>query len=61
MIKLHSSQPPLETNKRITRVRLSVKLLRTLTTAEVRAVYADLEEVRDMLSQILDRADGKFR
>lgn len=33
--------------------------LRKLSRAEVRAIYDKLETVRDALSRILDRADGK--
>jgi len=61
VIKLHSSQPDPEVGKRVMRIKLEVKLLRMMTMAEVRAVHDDLEETRDMLSTILDRADGKFR
>jgi hypothetical protein len=38
---------------------MDVRLLATLTRAEASAVYGDIEMVRDILSLVLDRADGK--
>lgn len=47
--------------QRVTRLMLDVKALTTLTGPQARAVYQELESVRDVLSIILDRADGKSR
>ncbi len=59
MIELHSSKPPPETLRRMTRVMTDVVQLKKLSAAEARALYRDLEVTRDALSRILDRADGK--
>jgi hypothetical protein len=61
VIELRTSQPPKEIERHLARLKLGAKMMRTMTMAEVRAVYGDLEEVRDILSQVLDRADGKLR
>jgi N-glycosylase/DNA lyase len=59
VIELHSSKPPPETLRRMTRVMTDVVQLKKLSAAEARALYRDLEVTRDALSRILDRADGK--
>jgi hypothetical protein len=46
--------------QRVFRMMADVKMLRGLTVAEVRAIYADIEKVRDQLSDILDNCDGKI-
>jgi hypothetical protein len=38
---------------------LDVEALTELTAPQARAVYRELEMIRDVLSLILDRADGK--
>ena len=48
------------TEMRLTRVMADVVQLKKLTPAEARAIYRELELVRDALSTILDRADGKL-
>jgi hypothetical protein len=37
----------------------ALTLVRLLSAAEIRAVYSHIEQARDTLSQLLDRADGK--
>lgn len=59
MIELHSSQPSPDTMNCIRRVMLEVEALSGLTGPQVRAVYRELEMIRDVLSIMLDRADGK--
>jgi len=60
-IELQYSQPSDETMQRVTRVMLDVQHLAKLTTPQARAVYQHLEATRDVLSVILDRANGKDR
>jgi hypothetical protein len=60
MIELVSSQPSTETEQRIIRMMTDAKVLAELSAAQARSVYKELEETRDVLSLILDRADGKF-
>lgn len=45
--------------KRVTRLMMDVSRLNALTGPQARAVYQELEVTRDLLSLILDRADGK--
>jgi hypothetical protein len=59
VIELHSSQPLPDTLNRIRRMMLDVDALSELTGPQARAVYRELEMIRDVLSLILDRADGK--
>lgn len=58
-IELHSSQPSPETIQRVTRMMSDVNALIELTGPQARAIYQELESMRDVLSLILDRADGK--
>lgn len=44
---------------RIRRVMVEAEALSGLTGPQVRAVYRELEMIRDVLSIMLDRADGK--
>jgi hypothetical protein len=46
--------------QRMIRVMTDVTVLQTLTPAEIRAIYSELEHIRDALSQLLDRADDKL-
>ena len=60
MLKLVKTSPPPLLEQRVIRMEADVrKLQKTMTGAEVRAVYANLETMRDALSTLLDRADGK--
>jgi hypothetical protein len=45
--------------KRLIRMRHDVRWLMTWTAPEVRAVYDEIEAMRDLLSRILDKVDGK--
>lgn len=56
---LVKSQLPVLTQQRLFRLQADVRMLRTMTRDEVLTVYRELEWVRDELSRILDRADGK--
>ena len=59
MIELHSSQPSEDTMRSIARVMDDTQKLSLMTGPQARAVYHELESARDLLSLILDRADGK--
>ena len=43
----------------VIRMQSDVLLLRCLPIRDVKAIYNELEELRDALSKILDKADGK--
>jgi hypothetical protein len=58
-VELVHSQPTADLKTRVTRMEMDAVALRKLSRAEVRAIYDKLETVRDALSRILDRADGK--
>jgi hypothetical protein len=45
--------------QRVIRMQLDTRLLQTMSAAEINAVYAELEWIRDTLSRLLDRVDGK--
>jgi hypothetical protein len=45
--------------ERVDRMRCDAVVFQMLSVAEIRAVYAELEEARDILSRLLDAADGK--
>lgn len=60
MVELVHSAPSPVIQKRLTRMMMDVRLLATLTRAEARTLYDEIETVRDALSLILDRADGKL-
>jgi hypothetical protein len=45
--------------ERITRMMQDTLRLSKMTMPEIRAVYSELETVRDALSALLDKADGK--
>jgi hypothetical protein len=47
------------TQQCMVRFQRDMKLLQKLTSPEVRAVYHELEWVRDELSKLLDKADHK--
>jgi hypothetical protein len=59
MLKLISSEAAPTTEKRIVRMRLEARVLAVLKTAEIKRYYDQIEFIRDQLSQLLDRADGK--
>lgn len=58
-VELVHSQPAPDLQKRMTRMEIDARTLSRLTRAEVRTIYTELEAVRDAISRILDRADGK--
>lgn len=47
------------TEMRLTRMLKDTLLLRELSAAEIKAAYSELEAMRDALSNMLDKADGK--
>jgi hypothetical protein len=59
MLKLVSTEITPTTEQRLNRLMLDVYRLQDLPAVELRAVYPKLETVRDRLSEILDRMDGK--
>jgi hypothetical protein len=60
-IELITSEPHADEQKRIIRMLIDTRALQhLLTRAQVRAVYGELEQIRDALSHMLDRADGKL-
>jgi hypothetical protein len=59
MPELVHSKLPFDEQRRILRLLNDIYHLQKLTRAEVRTVYQALEEGRDALSRMLDKADGK--
>jgi hypothetical protein len=59
MLKLIKSDLPPNEQQRLIRIQLDAYMLQRLTDAQARCVYSELECVRDALSRILDRLDGK--
>jgi hypothetical protein len=59
MIRLAKTEIPPMLEQRVLRMLSDLYTLSKLTGPEIRAVYSPLEEARDALSRILDRADGK--
>jgi hypothetical protein len=53
------SNPNPVMGKRLLRVMVDVAYLRRMTIPEIRGRYDELEAVRDAISQLLDKADGK--
>jgi hypothetical protein len=59
MLRLAKTELPVLTQQRVIRMQLDMRMLRTMKAAEIRAVYSELEWVRDELSRLLDHADDK--
>lgn len=60
MPELIHSELAVEDQQRLVRVRNDINSLKaTLTRAQVRTAYGILEVMRDALSTMLDKADGK--
>jgi hypothetical protein len=59
MLTLAKTELNVMTQQRMIRLRNDIVALRTLSNPEIRAVYSELEALRDELSKLLDRADGK--
>ena len=59
MLKLAKTDLNAMTQQRMIRLRNDIVALRALSNPEIRAVYSELEALRDELSKLLDRADGK--
>lgn len=59
MLKLATSDPSEAVHERIAQMKRNTMALRTLNSAELRALYAEIERIRDCLSLLLDKADGK--
>jgi hypothetical protein len=45
--------------QRMTRMRHDVRAILQMTIPELRAVYDEIEAMRDALSRVLDKVDGK--
>jgi hypothetical protein len=56
---VHSELPEIE-QKRLMRLRCDVRALYGLSPAQIRTAYEQIEIARDLLSDILDRSDGKY-
>jgi hypothetical protein len=48
-----------DVQQRVIRMLADTRTLSVMTAPEVRAVYEELETIRDALSRLLDRADAK--
>jgi hypothetical protein len=59
MLKLITDKLDETTKERIGRMVQDVGALKELSTAQIRTAYFILEPIRDELSKLLDRADGK--
>lgn len=59
MLKLVACEMLPLTQQRLTRMIADVKTLERLPEGEKRAAYDAIEKMRDKLSQLLDRMDGK--
>jgi hypothetical protein len=59
MLKLVKTSPPPLLEQRVIRMEADARKLQALSAAEIRAVYANIETTRDVLSRLLDKADGK--
>jgi hypothetical protein len=59
MLTLAKSEVTPLMQERMSRMLQDTLMLSTLKPAEARAIYTELETVRDALSVILDKADGK--
>lgn len=59
MLKLIKSELQPVTEQRLIRMRNDVVALRELPATELRAGYDTLEALRDTLSEMLDKVDGK--
>jgi hypothetical protein len=59
MLQLAKTQPSEATLQRMTRMLLDAKAFQSLTRPEIRALYDEIEAVRDALSRLLDKVDGK--
>jgi hypothetical protein len=57
--ELATSQPDTDIQQRLLRIRTDTRALTGLSQVEARAIYPQLEAARDLMSFILDRADGK--
>jgi hypothetical protein len=59
MLRLAKTELPVLTQQRVIRMQLDMRMLRTMSAPEIRAVYSELEWVRDELSRLLDHANDK--
>jgi hypothetical protein len=59
MLKLATSAVTPMTEERLTRMLVDAKMLQRLDIAELRCAYSTIEALRDALSHMLDRMDGK--
>lgn len=58
-LRLVHDQPVIDLETRVTRMEIDAMKLRVLDADQIKPIYDKLEAVRDALSVILDRADGK--
>lgn len=59
MLELFKTDITPQMEQRIIRLFLDVHVMQLMSNAEIRAVYKELEAIRDALSRMLDRVDGK--
>lgn len=59
MLKLAKTELPPLTEQRLIRMMKDVVILCDQPAAEIRAAYDTIEQIRDALSRLLDRVDGK--
>jgi hypothetical protein len=59
MLKLAKTELRPMTEQRLTRMMNDTIALQKLSAAEIRAAYLAIEAIRDAMSLMLDRADGK--
>lgn len=59
MLKLITADLDDDTQRRLTRMTLDIRLTMRMSEPEIRAAYSLLEAMRDRLSELLDRVDGK--
>lgn len=57
---VYSNDTPPTTDQRILRMLSDIIVISALTGAEIKPYYTEIERMRDRLSSLLDRADGKF-
>jgi hypothetical protein len=51
--------PSVQMQQRVMRIEMDALKLMDLSRAEIKTIYDKIEQARDALSRVLDRADGK--
>jgi hypothetical protein len=59
MLRLAKTEINTMMQQRLTRMMQDTLTLSKLSKPEIRAVYSDIEAIRDALSGLLDKVDGK--